>query len=79
MGFSESDDEENYMSFAVGKNVKTMNAFDQGKVVKDSGVELVREVAKPFEKTDQIEESEMDVLPQDEVNHRMMKKRSKNW
>jgi hypothetical protein len=47
--------------------VKTMNAFDQGKVVEDSGVELVHEVAKPLERTDQIEESEMDVLPQDEA------------
>jgi hypothetical protein len=47
--------------------VKTMNAFNQGKVVEDSGVELVCKVVKPFEKTDQIDESEMDVLPQDEA------------
>jgi hypothetical protein len=47
--------------------VKIMNAFDQGKVVKESGVELVREAAKPFERTDQMEESKMDVLPQDKA------------
>ena len=47
--------------------VKSMNTFDQGKIVKESGVELLREVVKPFERTDEIEGSEMKVLPQDEA------------
>ncbi len=34
--------------------VKIMNAFDQGKIVEELGVELVHEVAKPFERTDEM-------------------------
>jgi hypothetical protein len=47
--------------------VKNMNEFDQGKIVKESGVELVCEVVKPFERTDEMEGSKKNVLSQDEV------------